>query len=180
MKTSRIVVAGFGFAAPVIIAMSAFAIDLPARKPGLWELTMTSDGAAMPPQTMQHCIDEATDKEMMEMSNSIGAQQCQQNWTKTATGFAFESTCDFGGGKTASRGTVTGDFNSAYQIDMISKGGPRGANEETRMNMAAKWLGACKAGQKPGDIVMPGGMKINVSQMKKMMGAMPGAKPPAR
>lgn len=180
MKTPRIIVATFSFVASAIIATSALAIDFPARKAGLWELTMKMDSATMPPQTMQHCIDEATDKDMMEMSNSIGAQQCQQNWAKTATGFAFDSTCDFGNGKTSSRGTVSGDFNSSYQIEVISKGGPRGANDESRMNMTATWLGACKAGQKPGDIVMPGGMTINVSQMKKMMGAMPGAKPPAR
>jgi hypothetical protein len=33
------------------------------------------------------------------------------------------------------------------------------------MTIEAKWLGACKPGQKPGDIMMPGGMKMNIKDM---------------
>jgi hypothetical protein len=33
--------------------------------------------------------------------------------------------------------------------------------------MEAKWLGPCKAGQKPGDMVMPGGQTMNVLEMMK-------------
>jgi hypothetical protein len=29
----------------------------------------------------------------------------------------------------------------------------------------AKWVGPCKAGQKPGDMMMPNGMKMNVLEM---------------
>jgi hypothetical protein len=28
--------------------------------------------------------------------------------------------------------------------------------------MEAKWLGPCREGQKPGDIIMPGGIKLNI------------------
>jgi hypothetical protein len=35
------------------------------------------------------------------------------------------------------------------------------------MTINAKWLGPCKPGQKPGDIVMPGGMKINPQDYQK-------------
>jgi hypothetical protein len=35
------------------------------------------------------------------------------------------------------------------------------------MNIAAKWLGACKADQKPGDIIMASGMKMNVTDMPR-------------
>lgn len=153
----------------------AAAMDLPTRKAGLWELTIAMEKAGMPSQTMQHCTDEAHDKEMTSFANGLGAQQCQQkSFDKTATGYTFESACDFGGGKTTSRGTITGDFNSAYTIDMQSSGGPGGGSN---MRISAKWLGACKAGQVPGDIVMPGGMKINISQMKAMMGGA-GRTPP--
>lgn len=39
--------------------------------------------------------------------------------------------------------------------------------------MDAKWLGACKADQKAGDIVMPGGMKMNIKDMQAMQGMAP-------
>jgi hypothetical protein len=42
------------------------------------------------------------------------------------------------------------------------------------MTMAAKWLGPCTADQKPGDMIMGNGTKINILDMKKR-GAQPGA-----
>ena len=33
--------------------------------------------------------------------------------------------------------------------------------------LEAKWLGAGKPDQKPGDIMMPGGMKMNVKDMRR-------------
>ena len=45
-----------------LVAAPALALDMPARKPGLWELKMTMEGGRMPPRTFQHCIDAVTDK----------------------------------------------------------------------------------------------------------------------
>ena len=39
----------------------------------------------------------------------------------------------------------------------------------TRM-IQAKWVGACKKDQRPGDIVMPDGKTMNIFDLKKMMG----------
>ena len=38
---------------------------------------------------------------------------------------------------------------------------------ETHMKIAAKWVGPCAAGQKPGDIVMGNGMTMNVLDLQK-------------
>ena len=54
-----------------------------------------------------------------------------------------------------------------------SEGGPAGAPRDTTTTIEAKWLGACKPDQKPGDIVMPGGFKMNVKDMEKLKGLMP-------
>jgi hypothetical protein len=35
------------------------------------------------------------------------------------------------------------------------------------MTMEAKWLGPCAADQKPGDIIMSNGVKINIPEMEK-------------
>jgi hypothetical protein len=40
------------------------------------------------------------------------------------------------------------------------------------VKMAAKWLGPGAAGQRPGDMIMPGGQKMNILDLQ---GAMPGA-----
>ena len=41
----------------------------------------------------------------------------------------------------------------------------------TKMTQTATWVGVdCTDGLKPGDMLMPGGMKANVTDMMKMMG----------
>jgi hypothetical protein len=39
------------------------------------------------------------------------------------------------------------------------------------MTIEAKWTGACKADQKPGDMVLPNGMKMNINDIPRMPGA---------
>ena len=40
---------------------------------------------------------------------------------------------------------------------------------ETKLTQEARWLGPCKPGQKPGDIVMPGMPPMNAGNMQEMM-----------
>ena len=78
---------------------------------------------------------------------------------------------------TTSHAVVTGSFDSAYTMKVAStrSGGPPmpgvAPGAETHMTIEAKWLGACAAGQKPGDVVMSNGMTMNVLDMQKMRGA---------
>ena len=51
------------------------------------------------------------------------------------------------------------------------------AGQPTHMTIEAKWLGPCKADQKPGDIVMANGMKMNVLEMPAMPGVRPQSPP---
>jgi hypothetical protein len=171
--------------AAAVIATPALAQDMPSRKAGLWEMTMTFEGRGAPPQTMQQCIDASTDKAMQDMSQGARGQTCSKREVKkVGDTIVFDSVCDAGMGTTTSHGVVSGDFNSAYTIKINSKraGGPQVPNmpPETNMNIAAKWLGACKADQKPGDIIMANGMKMNVTDMQRggAGGMPPGAMPP--
>ena len=54
--------------------------------------------------------------------------------------------------------------------------GPGGQPLYTTTKIEAKWLGACKPDQKPGDIMMPGGMKMNVKDMEKLKALLPKPK----
>ena len=38
---------------------------------------------------------------------------------------------------------------------------------ESNMTQEARWLGPCKAGQKPGDVIMPGMGGVNINDMMK-------------
>ena len=164
--------------AAALVASPALAQEMPARKAGLWEMTMTFEGRGGPPQTMQQCIDAATDKAMQDMSQGVRGQGCSKRETKkVGDTIVFDSVCNMGAGTTTSHGVVTGDFNSAYTVKINSKreGPPiKDMPAETNMTVAAKWLGACKADQKPGDMIMANGMKMNVTDMQK--GAAPAKK----
>jgi hypothetical protein len=163
-------------AALLLCVAPALAVEMPTRKAGLWEMKMVRTGSPLPEMTMQHCTDPATDKEMSTTFSPMSKEICSRNdIQKTATGYTTDSVCTVGGVSVTSHSETAGDFNSAYTVKVTShsQGGPSGAARDTTMTLEAKWLGACKPDQKPGDIVMPGGMKMNVKDMEKMKGAMP-------
>jgi hypothetical protein len=88
-----------------------------------------------------------------------------------------DSECKTGKGNSVSHTVVTGDFNSAYTVKSdIRRQDPRGglvAYPPMKMTVEAKWLGPCAADQKPGDMIMSNGMKINIRNMPSMGGGMP-------
>jgi hypothetical protein len=158
-------------------AAVAGADELPVRKAGLWELKLLRPGTAMPETTMQHCTDESIDKVM----NSPAAvkQSCSKNdIRKTATGYVTDSVCSSGATTVTTHSETTGDFNSAYTVKATahSDGGPTGASHDTATTVEAKWLGACLPNQRAGDIVMPGGYKMNIKDAEKMRAAVPKSK----
>lgn len=150
----------------------AVAQDMPKRKSGLWEITMDRGAAAAgkgtPAMTMSQCIDQAKDDLFRQMGQQMEREnKCSRSNVKQSAGrLSFDASCDFGTMKTSSNTVITGDFNSAYKVEVHSKFDPpmMGKSEGTTL-MEAKWVGACKPGQRPGDVTMPGGMTMNIYDM---------------
>ena len=162
----------------LLFATPAAAVDdLPTRKAGLWEINMTFVGRKLPVQKMQQCIDAATDKLMNNNFGSSPEQDCsKRDIKKTAGIMTVNSVCTFSGATTTSHAVVTGSFDSAYSMEMTStRTGGRpipgvAPGAATHMKLDAKWLGPCAKEQKPGDVMMANGMKINVLDMQKLSG----------
>jgi hypothetical protein len=157
----------------------ALALDMPARKAGLWELKMSFDNAGIPGQTMKQCIDAATDKLMKSNFGGSPQQSCEkQEVSKSGDAIVVDSVCSFAGATSTSHAVITGSFDSAYTMKVTSKrkGGPSipgmASGGETHMTVEAKWLGPCAKGQRPGDMIMPNGMKMNLD-LKKLGGMRP-------
>ena len=159
----------------LVCATPVLAAEIPARKAGLWEMKMTLEGRGVAMPSIQHCIDATTDKQM----SAVGAnarENCSKKDVKVSGNtVTVDSVCDIGNGASAvSHAVVSGDFNSTYVVKVNSKrtGGPivPGAPAETNMTIEAKWLGPCKADQRPGDMIMGNGMKININDVSKMGG----------
>ena len=159
---------------------AAGAVDLPVRKAGLWEMKVLRTGSPSPEMTMQQCTDESTDKDMSTAMSPMAKEMCsKQDIQKTSAGYVTDSVCGIGGMTIKSHAEITGDFNSAYTVKSTSHSerGPIGPPRDSTTTIEAKWLGACKSDQKPGDIVMPGGAKMNITDLEKLKAMMPKAPP---
>ena len=157
-------------------ASGARADELPIRKAGLWEMKVMRTGSPMPDMTMQQCTDETTDKEMSTAFAPMSKDICsKKDIQKTTTGYVSDSVCGLAGVSIASHSDIVGDFNSAYTVKTVSHtdNGPAAVKGNHDTTIEAKWLGVCKADQKPGDIVMPGGLKINLHDMDKLKSLLP-------
>ena len=156
-------------------ATPAAALDLPARKPGLWEIKMSMEGRNIPMPAAQHCIDAETDKLMSAVGNARQEMCSKRDVQKVGSTIVVDSVCKFGEATTTSHATVSGDFNSAYTVKVSSKreGGPTipgmPADGTSNMTIDAKWLGPCAADQKPGDMIIAG-RKMNVRDLPAVPG----------
>lgn len=153
----------------------AGADELPTRKPGLWEMKVVKVGSQVPEMTMQHCTDATADKDMVNSMSPLAKRVCtRHDVRKTATGYVTDSVCTLAGVSMTSHSEITGDFNSAYTV-MTKTHFDKGADQlrDSTTRIEAKWLGDCKPGQTPGDIVMPGGFKINVKAAERLKNLIP-------
>lgn len=153
------------------LAAPALAQDLPKRRSGLWEITMESSAGRAKgggERLMTQCVDQSRDDAFRQMGQQMEREnKCTRtNVQRTPGRLSFDSACDFGTMKATSKTVITGDFDSAYRMEVHSRYEPplMGFAEGTT-TMTARWAGACKAGQRPGDVTMPGGMTMNVYDM---------------
>ncbi len=153
-----------------LAAVSGYADSFPTRKAGQWEITVQSSRSGTPPQTIKQCIDAKTDEKMMQMGNGMasqmGAQCSKMEIKRQGDTYITDSECQMMGVKMVSRGTVQGDFESAYtgKSEVTYTPPLMGINQATT-TISAKWLGACAADQRPGDMVLGNGMKVNIEML---------------
>ena len=140
----------------------------PTRKPGLWEQRVSTGDFV---QVSRICLDADTDSKISFWGSQATRDMCEKNVfsARVAGGYQFSSVCDMGsGGKTTTSGTATGDFNSKYVIQAESSTVGRAApqmNGLHKVTVEAAWQGACPEGYKPGDMSLPGGIKINILEL---------------
>jgi len=105
------------------------------------------------------------------MEKEMGAKKgptCSQNeFRKEGKGFVHESDCTMDGVRIISKTVFSGDFSSQYTAEMTTKFGDanKGMIEQNAV-MNARWVGPCEAGQKPGDVIMSDGLKMNIISLE--------------
>ena len=150
------------------LGTQALALDMPKRKSGLWEITTNMEGMPKGMGPIQHCIDQNSDN-MMQKSVEEFKQQCSATDIKQqGDKITVHSVCKLESTTTTMDAVFTGAFDSAYRGDIKTRfNPPLHGMAESKMSITAKWVGACKPGQKPGDIVMPGKANFNLDDAMK-------------
>jgi hypothetical protein len=157
-------------AAPVAVlcvSSQAPAIDLPKRKSGLWEIKVAHESSSRSAQAMQMCIDQNSDDMAQQMGANVAKQTCsKQNIRRQGGKIVADSVCKIGETTATSHSVFSGAFDQSYRGEIRTQYAPplMGKSETTTV-IEARWIGPCTAEQKPGDMIMPNGMKININQM---------------
>jgi hypothetical protein len=148
-------------------ALPAVAAELPTRKAGLWEVKMSFENRSGTGQSIQQCIDPATDQAMQSSAGPLAQAACsKRDIQKSGDTVTIDSTCTVAGKTATSHAVIIGSLQSAYTMTVTSESDALPGGKMT-MTMVAKWLGPCAADQKPGDMIMGNGFKINILDMQK-------------
>jgi hypothetical protein len=157
------VLSGLAFAAAV-----AQADEIPKRKPGLWELRWYSndvkpaEAAALVPNTAKMCIDETTDAKLAVAYNPCDVPLFFAFYSPQ---FTRELVCETAGADVMvlSRAKATFSADAAYHIEVRTRLEPALKGEgEYSGGREGKWVGACPADMRPGDLIAVDEPKMNV------------------
>jgi len=148
---------------------AATTAEMPKRKPGLWEVNSRMEGMPNMPGPLQQCIDENTDNLMMQGRSKLDCSV--MDFKPSGNRVDMHAVCKVENSTVTMDGSFEGQFNSSYRSDITSTFNPP-LYGQSRMHMKqeARWIGACKAGQKPGDVVMPNMGTVNLQEMIKRQG----------
>jgi hypothetical protein len=147
-----------------LLPLAAAAQDYPKLRPGLWELTRSSERSPARDAPTLMCIDDATQRQMWDMGLGMMKGMCSKHDFKLSGNRGVgDFVCDVGGTTMRSKSvlTVTGDTAYRTEIDTTFDP-PMNGQSRSRSVLEARYTGACKAGQRPGDMTLPNGQTINM------------------
>jgi hypothetical protein len=165
--------AAFAFvvvAAVALAAAPAAAQDYPTLKAGQWELTSTTSQAPDKPAKSTYCIDASVQKEMAGFGEGMRKEMCSKSTMKReGNRYVGESECMLGNTTMKSRSVMTLTGDSSYRTEARATYDPPFMGmKESATTVEARYVGACRDGLVPGDLVTATGQKINVKQLQEM------------
>jgi hypothetical protein len=152
---------------------------MPARKPGVWELSVMRDGRPGRLGSLRLCLDAAADARLGVFGRRLGADECQQTVTRDAAGvYHFASSCALReGGVATARGAVKGDFTSDYDVDAqvdVTGAAFDPMNGAHAIRIAGRYQGPCPADLRPGEVSVGAGLKFNMDRLPQITQAIDG------
>jgi hypothetical protein len=148
--------------APLLIVIgfsAARADEPPARKPGLWEVTMSLAG--IPPTRL--CVDAASEAEVNAKSFAVVKELCSKFESHRAGAvYTQDSVCKPANSTQTSHKVMTFRTDIEYTLEATTHFDPPFmGRSETKTTQTGKWVGPCGPDMKPGDMLINGN-KIHV------------------
>jgi hypothetical protein len=159
---------------PLVVAVVAPAmaqpVDLPLRRPGYWEIRMmTGGGPGGQEFTLQTCTDAATERQMVQYGFGQLGRQCQRyDIRRDGEDYVIESDCQVGQTRTTARSVISGDLRATYSLRVEGTVQVLGQPElqQTLTTQQGRFVSArCGGGLRPGDILLPGGQRLNIRDL---------------
>jgi hypothetical protein len=169
------------FTTLILAAGVAQAQDVPKRKSGLWEVKRTTARTEGKQRIVQMCIDEASDNALRQLAEGMRSETCKTSKvSREGDRLTVDAVCTLGRAQTTAttHAVITGKFDSAYKIESKSTFDPptRGKAEGSAV-LEARWLGACKPDQRPGDYILSNGRKLRASDAESIAAEKEAAQP---
>jgi len=152
-----------------VAAVDTFAADLPVLKSGLWEVSRASTQQSDQKHLTTMCLDESVQAQMREFSMGVAKEMCPQN-DRTIEGnrMTVTATCNLGPTTMKTRSVMVFTGNTSYHTYATASYDPPFMDmTDAKSTVDGKWVGPCKPGQQPGDIVTETGQTINMKSMMK-------------
>jgi len=147
-------------------------LEIPPLRPGLWEATTAGPTRSQPhPAVTRLCIDKQTQRHIVEQLALALPRMCSRNQYGMRSGrFVTDSSCTLGASTIEGRTETTFLRDTAYRIEVVGRVGPTDRVAETQRTVIdGRHVGQCPAGMKPGDMVLPNGLTLNLMQLGAML-----------
>jgi hypothetical protein len=151
-------------AALALAAPALAASDYPKLKPGLWEMTTASSRTPDAKSKSTLCLDASIQQDVIRMSSGMMASMCSKSeMNMVGNRFTAEAVCTLGGSTMKSKSVMTMSGDTSYHTEAEATfDPPLGGQATSKSVIDGRYVGACRPGQKPGDLTTPNGQTINI------------------
>jgi hypothetical protein len=129
----------------------------PQRRDGYWQMASFSEtGSPMSKQFL--CVGAGSETKFSVFDQLASVGDCsKKDFTRTATGWTFETRCKLMDKETVQTGTIGGDFQQSFRIDQTVTQTPATV---IKGSIRGQRVGDCPAKFQPGDLVDGDGQKL--------------------
>lgn len=135
--------------------------QFPVRKPGLWEIALGEQRSPRESSvTVRQCVDKANDAQIL-LSIVPGQENCgKANIRRQGGQYKIANRCMVHGKRVDMSMELAGDLQQRYEGRYLVKYAGKQQDEARTFN--AHWVGDCGFDVKPGDMILPNGISVNV------------------